>query len=358
MPAVFLAILVIPSLHRSLNFTSESIYKSFSGANFAKVVFLICRFFSVSHISDPTVISQLAVIVQSHLTKAQSPTFGPVTLKLVEYGIARLRKHHQGEIIEPLAFLSVLRWLETQEDLNLDQNLRMRLGQQDSRGQAVEELTILYLLRAFRYPAALSSVFAFHGTAPSWADEETQIVARLNGEYVPVDVLGQSPQNPALGVVHYAGGVQEILDWIEGSPCSPAVLVSSHLFGPDIMIRFRDLLVMGQVKSYLTGNKDSLFAATMAEALTSLNSIHWFKTQVCKNDSLLSSLTPSKATGATTKTHRRYRKTSFASFCCCLPTFCQSQFKSEISPSSPFCTWSGHTCDNQTGSIQKRIHFT
>ena len=50
--------------------------------------------------------------MQSYLLKGQSPTYGPVTARLVEYGIARLREGHEGEIVEPLAFLSLMRWLE------------------------------------------------------------------------------------------------------------------------------------------------------------------------------------------------------------------------------------------------------
>jgi hypothetical protein len=39
----------------------------------------------------------VAHIVQSHLTMGAAPTFGPVTDKVVEYGIARLRNRHEGQ---------------------------------------------------------------------------------------------------------------------------------------------------------------------------------------------------------------------------------------------------------------------
>ena len=51
--------------------------------------------------------------------------FGPVTDKVVEYGIAHLRDGHKGHMFEPLAFLSVMNWLEAQDDLNLKSNLRL-----------------------------------------------------------------------------------------------------------------------------------------------------------------------------------------------------------------------------------------
>ena len=56
----------------------------------------------------------------SHLTLKKTPTFGPVLVSLVEYGIARLRvgNDHEGQIIEPLAFLSLLNWLKIQPELN------------------------------------------------------------------------------------------------------------------------------------------------------------------------------------------------------------------------------------------------
>jgi hypothetical protein len=99
--------------------------------------------------------------VQSHLLKGQSPTYGPVTARLVEYGIARLREGHKGQIVEPLAFLSLMRWLQGQGHLNLEANLRSRLGNESERGSAFEEVGNLYLLRALRNPVRFSTVFNF-----------------------------------------------------------------------------------------------------------------------------------------------------------------------------------------------------
>ncbi|KAM6498778.1 hypothetical protein JOM56_006726, partial [Amanita muscaria] len=188
---------------------------------------------------DPTALQEAAQIVQSHLTRGAPPTFGPVTVRLVEYGIARLRNRHSGQIVEPLAFLSLMKWLEDQPTVNLRTNIRSRLANQESPGPAYEELVILYLLRVLRYPVPFSTIFQFHGTPPRWADEMARIVGRLDGTDVAVDVLGNAPENPGLDVVHYAAGIEDVLKWIENSTTAmPAVLVPNNLFGPDVMVRF------------------------------------------------------------------------------------------------------------------------
>ena len=62
---------------------------------------------------DSIAVGEAVRIVQSHLLQGESPTFGPVSAGLVEYGIARLREGHEGQIVEALAFLSLMKWLET-----------------------------------------------------------------------------------------------------------------------------------------------------------------------------------------------------------------------------------------------------
>ncbi|KAF8224450.1 hypothetical protein L208DRAFT_1461528 [Tricholoma matsutake] len=236
---------------------------------------------------DSTTLQEAAQIVQSHLTKGKSLTFGPVTTRLVEYGIARLRNHHKGQIVEPLAFLSLMKWLQTLDHGNLEANIRSRLALQASRGDGCEELVILYLLRMLRYPVLLSMIFNFCNP-PVWANNMVQIVGRLDGIDVAVDILGGAPQNPGLGVVHYAADIEEVICWLENPAVAPAVLITTHLFGPDVIIRCssplsnstiasRNILVMGQLKSYTGGNKESLDARMITEALTSLNRVHWFK---------------------------------------------------------------------------------
>ena len=74
---------------------------------------------------DSNAVMEAVQIVQSHLLKGPSPTYGPVTARLVEYGIARLREGHKGQIVEPLAFLSLMRWLQRKNKLNLEANLRL-----------------------------------------------------------------------------------------------------------------------------------------------------------------------------------------------------------------------------------------
>jgi hypothetical protein len=155
----------------------------------------------------------------------------------------------------------------------------------------------LYLLRMLRYPVPFSTIFDFHST-PVWENDMAHIVGRLDGNDVPVDVLGDAPQNPGLGVVHYAASVEEVIHWIETPAVVPAVLVTSHLFGPDVMIRCSSspsdstvtstVLLMGQFKSFTDGNKESLDAGTISHGLTSLNRDHWFKQTVSQLASSLS----------------------------------------------------------------------
>jgi hypothetical protein len=281
-------------IHMNPNFKSVSGCRVLIGIDSGMVSVPFILIFPFSHSSDPIALGDVGKIVQSHLIKGISLTFGPVTARLIEYGIARLRPEHHGEIVEPLAFLSLVQWLENQPDLNLLARLRSDLSEQDLRGSAYEGLVILYLLRAFRYPVPLSSVFDFHGIPPMWADDMVNIVAHLEGTDVSVGTLSDAPQNQSVGVVEHAASIEDILHWVEDPPAekvsAAAVLVPGILFGPDVLIRCGDVLLMGQLKSYLDGNKNSLNAKTLCEALQSLNENHWFKQAVRSLISLLNTI--------------------------------------------------------------------
>ena len=77
---------------------------------------------------DSIAVEEAVRIVQFHLLQGESPTLGPVPAELVEYGIARFREMHRGEIVEPLAFLSSMRWHKKTNHLNEEANLRLRHG--------------------------------------------------------------------------------------------------------------------------------------------------------------------------------------------------------------------------------------
>ena len=240
------------------------------------------------HESDPSDVREVASIVQSHLIKKSTPTFGPLGQTHVEYGIAHLRDDHQGEIIELLAFLSIVRWLEAQKDLRLENDVRHPLADADHRGHAFEGVVILFLLRTFCRPTVLSRVFKFHGTLPNWAHTRTQIAGRLEGRYVPVNVLEIPPMYPSLGAVYFADTIEDIILWFKESP-APSVLIPTHLFGPDIIIKCVDgLHLLGQDKSCLRDNINEIGAKTTADAINFLNPKKWFQTVVCLPDSLLS----------------------------------------------------------------------
>lgn len=234
--------------------------------------------------------------MRSHVISGQSPQYGPVTARLVEYGIARLREGHEGHIIEPLAFLSVMQWLQSRTSTNLSADLRLQAGDPHSRGYAFEGAMILYLLQRLRDPVPLSTIFNFHPKhRPPWADEQAQIVARLDGASVSVDIIGGAPQNPALGVVCYAQTIDDIIRWIEGPGPAPLILIPTILFGPDVLARVKLSsstsipILMGQLKSFTNGNKESLDAPTLTSALISMHPNHWFKKAVRQLVLLLSS---------------------------------------------------------------------
>jgi len=242
-------------------------------------------------------ITEAVRVVQSHLLKGEKPTYGPVTDRLVEYGIAHLRverEEYKGQIDEPLAFLSIMRWLQDQDHVKIQANLRTRLGHDPAaRGGAFEEVGILYLLRGLRNRVCFTSIFDFQCT-PSWADEMTHITTRLDNDDVDVDVLGEAPMNPGLSVVQSAKNIQEVIDWINNDTAS-AILIPGSQFGPDVMARCHSspsnetVFLMGQSKSYTDGNKKTLAADTTADALKSLHPNHWFKRAVCYLVSSLSS---------------------------------------------------------------------
>jgi hypothetical protein len=130
------------------------------------------------------------------------------------------------------------------------------------------------------------SIFNFHGTPPPWANDKAQIIGYFNDQHLAVDALGREPQNPALAVVQYADNMDAIIEWIEkrNPNRTSAVLVPTHLFGPDVLIWCGDVLLIG---SCLMGNEDSLDAEATCKALTALQSGQWFK--VSRVGSLVSS---------------------------------------------------------------------
>jgi len=225
------------------------------------------------------------------LIKGESPSYGPVTTKLVEYGIARLGEDHDGQIVEPLAFLSAIKWFEAHDITKLSADIRLRAGDSGkSRGYAFEDAVVLYLLRGLGTPVFPNTIFSFHPEfTPSWADEKAQIqvVARLGGDYIPVNIMEEAPQNPGLCIVRYAETIDDVINWIETLDSAPAILISSDLFGPDVLLKVklwsestakpRIIIVMARLKSNTRDNKATLddHAQTLSNALTSLHPEHW-----------------------------------------------------------------------------------
>jgi hypothetical protein len=226
-------------------------------------------------------------IVHSHMTKKGPPIYGPVTERLVEYGIARLRPDFKGQISEPLALVSLVKWFQGQGGFRLESGIRVRLADPDSRGSAFEELMVLYITKQFRHLTRIDSIFEFHGTKPAWVSQTAQLVHRVNGnEFEPVDLDTQQPFTPCTGVTYYASTVEEVIQWLTKSAagwCLPG-----DLFGPDFLAWIllssgEQALVMGQDKYCLSGNVDSVTAETSTKAVRSLTPGHWFKKAVCSS---------------------------------------------------------------------------
>ena len=178
-----------------------------------------------------------------------------------------------------------MKWFQNQDNVNLETNTRFPLAVQDSHveGHDSEELIVLYLLRMLRYPVPFSTIFNFHNT-PVWANDMVQIVGCLDG----------------IGMVHYATDIDDVIRWVQTTATAPAVLVTTHLFDPDVMIRCSspplnstavsgNVFLIDQIKFFTKGNKESLDAGTISHALTSLHPDHWFKEAVSYLASLLSS---------------------------------------------------------------------
>jgi len=87
----------------------------------------------------------------------------------------------EGRIVEPLVFPSLL---------NLAENFRSRLAAQPSRGQ---ELVILYLFRALRYPVPFSAIFTFHGTPPRVTTKVVEVELELGSTRVPLRTHSRPP---------------------------------------------------------------------------------------------------------------------------------------------------------------------
>ena len=70
-------------------------------------------------LKDTIAKKQVAAIIQSHMTRKESPIYGPVSAKLVEYGIVQLRPDFNGKICELLVLVSCVRWFQEQREHTL-----------------------------------------------------------------------------------------------------------------------------------------------------------------------------------------------------------------------------------------------
>ncbi|KAK2467903.1 hypothetical protein APHAL10511_000198 [Amanita phalloides] len=232
---------------------------------------------------DPNTLEEIRNIVQSHIT-GRKVTYGPVSTKAVEYGIAQLREDekcgYEGHIVEPLPFLSLF-WLE-KNHRSLDTRVQRREADESTRGDAFEELIILHLLRSLCIPTPLNGIFDFHGKMPVWSSQKAQLVGRVENTHVSISIPTRQALNPKVSVAHRAEQIEDIVEWLQNPITATAILIPGILFGPDLLARVQlsdgeIVLLMGQMKCYTRGNKHTLDMSTMESAIRSLHSDHWFK---------------------------------------------------------------------------------
>ncbi|KAK2462809.1 hypothetical protein APHAL10511_005200 [Amanita phalloides] len=165
---------------------------------------------------DPNTLEEIRNIVQSHIN-GRKVTYGPVSTKAVEYGIAQLREDekrgYEGHIVEPLPFLSLLFWLEKYHH-SLDTRIRHQEADGSSRGDAFEELIILHLLRSLCIPTPLNGIFDFHGEEPVWSSQKAQLVGRVENTHVPISIPTRQALNPKISVAHCAEQIEDIVKWL------------------------------------------------------------------------------------------------------------------------------------------------
>lgn len=199
---------------------------------------------------------------------------------LVEYGLARF-VNKQAVIEEPLALVSIMRYLEKQ-GLTVGGNIWSRF--QADKGTAFEELVLLAVTKLLQDGMRLNDVFQFHSSTPDWAYRTAQVVARNSGgSFERFDIISGQPWSPPHGIAFHAKRRKDVKQWLESGQngwCLPGTFM-----GPDLMVRLRlsdtkVVLLAIQAKCHFTGNKETVAANVTADAIQSLIPHNFFASQV------------------------------------------------------------------------------
>ena len=79
--------------------------------------------------------------------------------------------------------------------------------------------------------------------------------------------------------------IEDVLQWIRGNVPTATFALPYHLFGPDLMGWIRcdndpPILQLKQDRSHMTGNKNTMDATTLSDAIDSMAPESWFTSAV------------------------------------------------------------------------------
>ncbi|TCD60236.1 hypothetical protein EIP91_010518 [Steccherinum ochraceum] len=162
-----------------------------------------------------------------------------------------------GRVDEPLALLSLRRFLEERSILYFASHLADRMRDKAGRWQAFEDTIALYLGYALASGLRLDLIFDFAGNKPSWASDTGHLVACVKGAtadsestFVPFPAQDDIP-HPQLAL--RSGSMAATQSWFD-DPGGRAFLFPDSNFGPDCVALVR--LESGKLAFFLLQMKN------------------------------------------------------------------------------------------------------
>jgi hypothetical protein len=201
---------------------------------------------------------------------------------LVEAGLGRFVVETPTEtrtiIEEPLAIISIMRYLESKGRSHVSNALRTI---QDNQGEGFEPAVLLGMTKLLQNRKPLREIVNFKEISPEWANCTAQLVRRSSTGFQNFDWDGSLPTTD---LTHCAESIEEVTAWLESG--KTAWCFPGKLMGPDIMVRVMLsngclVLLVIQVKCHLSGNTNTVTAGNAAKAIRSLNLKNWYSSLVC-----------------------------------------------------------------------------
>jgi len=184
-----------------------------------------------------------------------------------------------------LALVSLMRFFDAR-DITIEGRIRAHL--QDDQGTAFEEFVLIAMTKLLQNGRALKDIFEFYGRDPDWARCKAQVVSqRVPNDFRPFDNITHEPTIPSAGVAFCAKTPEDVKEWITGNH-QAGWCVPGPRMGPDIMTWLqlddgRHLLLVVQVKCYLSGNRYTIPAEVTADAIRSLVPARFFSSVTSAN---------------------------------------------------------------------------